>query len=75
MSKIFPTSNRTIQFRKRTYGANRALLESMKVGDRVFFPMAAPTQVTNRYYNTAIKLGHRYTFRKVDNGVEMTRIA
>jgi hypothetical protein len=37
--------------------------------------MAAPTQVTNRYYNTAIKLGHRYTFRKVDNGVEMTRIA
>ena len=54
------------------FGENRKLLESMEVGDSVFFNLKRDT-IWARYYNPALRLGIEITVRKDGEGCRMWR--
>lgn len=52
---------------------NAKLLASMDIGDSFFVPANKVTDVLNKFYNPATRLGIRITARKVVDGVRIWR--
>lgn len=54
-------------------GVNARLIESMQVGDSVFFKDQATWSVYSRYFNVAKRQGKHIIVRSVDGGTRMWR--
>lgn len=75
-----PKSNMVRSFYRKpveSLSPNKEIIASMEVGDSFFVPAGKVTDVLNRFYNPANRLGRRITARKVDGGVRiwLTNIA
>ena len=60
--------------RRDKYGTTKEVLSQMEVGDSFFVGGTAATDVLDKFYNPANRMGIRITARRVDGGVRVWRI-